>query len=187
MVAVCPTNCFNVISVSLDLIDINDHTPTFIDLHSSSHSTLTSTVLTLPESSVPGSQFSIPAALDPDSPALGVQRYDLFPVEYRSTFALLRRRGPASSSSTSLLQLVLTGQLDRETVGEYQLTVVAVDGGEPALSSTCSLLVVISDVNDNEPTFHEYHYAIDVFEDITPGYYIGHSSLHVFKDVTPQC
>ena len=44
-------------------------------------------------------------------------------------------------------------ELDRETVETYNLTVTVQDGGSPSLSSSTSITISISDVNDNSPVF----------------------------------
>ncbi|XP_073677298.1 protocadherin-20 [Garra rufa] len=44
-----------------------------------------------------------------------------------------------------------TGEVDREKQDRYDLLVVAVDGGSPALSTTVKMTVFIEDVNDNQP------------------------------------
>ncbi|KAM3864775.1 protocadherin-23 [Diretmus argenteus] len=55
-------------------------------------------------------------------------------------------------------------KLDRETVAEVRFLVVAVDGGEPALSSTATVTVVVEDVNDNEPVFQQQLYNVSIPE-----------------------
>ena len=45
-----------------------------------------------------------------------------------------------------------TKQLDREIVTNYTLEVQAVDCGTIPKSSTTTLMVIVTDVNDNEPT-----------------------------------
>lgn len=42
-------------------------------------------------------------------------------------------------------------ELDRETLDTYQLRVVAHDKGNPRLSSTATVLLTVSDINDNAP------------------------------------
>lgn len=42
-------------------------------------------------------------------------------------------------------------RLDREEVSEYNLTVIASDGGKPERSSSAVIVVLISDINDNAP------------------------------------
>ncbi|KAI2657244.1 Protocadherin-20 [Labeo rohita] len=44
-----------------------------------------------------------------------------------------------------------TGEVDREKQDRYDLLVVAVDGGSPALSTTVKMTIFIEDVNDNQP------------------------------------
>lgn len=58
--------------------------------------------------------------------------------------------------------------LDRETQMEVWFLVVAVDGGEPALSSTATVTVLVEDINDNEPVFQQqlYHVSIPEHSDI---------------------
>lgn len=54
--------------------------------------------------------------------------------------------------------------LDRETQMEVWFLVVAVDGGEPALSSTATVTVLVEDVNDNEPVFQQQLYNVSIPE-----------------------
>ncbi|XP_074485681.1 protocadherin-23 [Sebastes fasciatus] len=75
------------------------------------------------------------------------------------------------SSQDSLLSidpesgLVTTAAaLDRETQMEVWFLVVAADGGEPALSSTATVTVLVEDVNDNEPVFQQQLYNVSIPE-----------------------
>uniref|UniRef100_A0A8C5DX71 Cadherin domain-containing protein n=1 Tax=Gouania willdenowi TaxID=441366 RepID=A0A8C5DX71_GOUWI len=54
--------------------------------------------------------------------------------------------------------------LDWETQAEVRFLVVATDGGEPALSSTATVTVLVQDVNDNEPVFHQQLYNVAIQE-----------------------
>ncbi|KAF7659578.1 hypothetical protein LDENG_00296480 [Lucifuga dentata] len=54
--------------------------------------------------------------------------------------------------------------LDREREMEMWFLVVAVDGGEPALSSTATVTVMVEDVNDNEPVFQQQLYNVSIPE-----------------------
>ncbi|XP_014867687.1 PREDICTED: protocadherin alpha-8-like, partial [Poecilia mexicana] len=51
--------------------------------------------------------------------------------------------------------LVVNEPLNRETHAEYNITIVANDGGSPSLSSTNTVNIQVSDVNDNPPRFSE--------------------------------
>ncbi|KAM3623277.1 uncharacterized protein V6R79_009482 [Siganus canaliculatus] len=54
--------------------------------------------------------------------------------------------------------------LDRETQMEISFLVVAADGGEPRLSSTATVTVLVEDVNDNEPVFEQQLYNVSIPE-----------------------
>ncbi|XP_069545867.1 protocadherin-23 [Brachyistius frenatus] len=54
--------------------------------------------------------------------------------------------------------------LDRETQMEVWFLVVAADGGEPALSSTATVTLLVEDVNDNEPVFQQQLYNVSIAE-----------------------
>lgn len=55
----------------------------------------------------------------------------------------------------------LNKPVDREEVAMYNLTVQASDHGIPRLSTLCTLLVLLQDVNDNPPEFtSKYYFAV---------------------------
>ncbi|KAK1137106.1 hypothetical protein K0M31_001633 [Melipona bicolor] len=51
----------------------------------------------------------------------------------------------------------VTGVLDRESLATHRLVVMARDNGSPRLSTTVEVEVNVLDVNDNPPTFYNYH------------------------------
>ncbi len=56
--------------------------------------------------------------------------------------------------SGNVTTILVTGELDRETVASYQLTVVARDNGSPLqLTNSTTVTITINDVNDNAPMF----------------------------------
>lgn len=55
-------------------------------------------------------------------------------------------------------------ELDRERQMEMWFLVVATDGGEPALSTTATVTVLVEDVNDNEPVFQQQLYNVSIPE-----------------------
>lgn len=60
-------------------------------------------------------------------------------------------------------QIITSALLDRETKENYTLIVVANDGGVPkALSSSATVLVALSDVNDNPPKFQHHPYVTHI-------------------------
>jgi len=50
-------------------------------------------------------------------------------------------------------QLLTSRTLDRESVSDYTVVLVCHDLGRPSLSTTVLVDVVVTDVNDNAPTF----------------------------------
>ncbi|NWS05945.1 PCDG7 protein, partial [Motacilla alba] len=52
-------------------------------------------------------------------------------------------------SQGNYYSVVTAGELDREQVSEYNVTVRAADGGRPALQSSAVLALRVLDVNDN--------------------------------------
>eukprot|EP00063_Salmo_salar_P080507 XP_014055342.1 PREDICTED: protocadherin gamma-A4-like [Salmo salar] len=59
--------------------------------------------------------------------------------------------------------------LDRESVSEYNITVVATDAGSPPLSSKRTFHLKVSDVNDNAPVFPHGVYNSYIAENNSPG------------------
>lgn len=65
--------------------------------------------------------------------------------------------------------IVTSAFLDRETISSYNLTVNAVDGGSPPLSSRMTFKVDVADVNDNPPRFEQTSYTVYITENNAPG------------------
>jgi len=150
-VAITPQDFFLILSVQVNIVDLNDYIPTF---------PVNSTTLSILESVVSGSTFPLPFAVDLNSPEYGIQRYDLTPAS-NSQFSL-------RWTSTSL-QLVVVVALDRETVSGYSLVVTAVSGGSSPLSGNMSVEVTVLDVNDNSPVFDHVIYSVQVSENTAVG------------------
>ncbi|OWR45133.1 cadherin [Danaus plexippus plexippus] len=62
-----------------------------------------------------------------------------------------------------------SSHLDREVQSKYQLQVTATDGGSPSRSASASVVVVVQDVNDNDPVFTPPQYEVELAEDEPPG------------------
>ena len=65
-------------------------------------------------------------------------------------------------------ELSLTMSLDRETTNTYTLTFVVSDGGDPSLSATGIVTVIVTDVNDNPPVFGKDNYSANIPENQGP-------------------
>ncbi|KAK3521181.1 hypothetical protein QTP70_000493 [Hemibagrus guttatus] len=62
-----------------------------------------------------------------------------------------------------------SGMLDRELEEEYNITIIATDGGSAPLSSSTTIHLTVSDVNDNPPLFEQQSYTAYVMENNKPG------------------
>ena len=83
------------------------------------------------------------------------------------TYRLLTESGhftvhPATGEVLSL------GGFDREEVEEYDVIVLATDGGEPPLNSSTVVTVSILDENDNAPLFSQSEYSVSLAENQPP-------------------
>ncbi|XP_056899776.1 protocadherin gamma-A2-like [Takifugu flavidus] len=72
-------------------------------------------------------------------------------------------------STNNFYRLVTDSELDRERESEYNITVSCSDEGVPSLSSSVTLTLQISDVNDNPPVFERSSYEAYIVENNTPG------------------
>nr|XP_024659935.1 protocadherin-1 isoform X2 [Maylandia zebra] len=79
---------------------------------------------------------------------------------------------PASESANDRKRkyfLQTTTLLDYERIKDYRIEIVAVDSGNPALSSTNALKVQVTDINDNAPNFSPSTVEVDFAEGNQPG------------------
>ncbi|XP_059189827.1 protocadherin Fat 4 [Centropristis striata] len=129
--------------VEVQVNDVNDNSPVF---------TSSSVTKSVPEDAEVGSNVTAVAATDKDSSFNKEIRYSL-------------RGGEGRFSVHPLSGMVsVAAELDRETMAEYNLLVVAEDQGRPVRSATASLLVLVSDINDNVPAFSQTEYPVEVSE-----------------------
>ncbi|XP_061786277.1 protocadherin alpha-3-like [Nerophis lumbriciformis] len=133
-------------SVNIILVDINDNTPE-IEVTSFSSS--------IPEDSRPGTTVALISVNDLDS---GLNGKVICSIGEDVPFAL------SPSLQDKMYSLVTKSPLDREKISKYDISVVAKDAGQPALSSEKTISVFISDVNDNSPEFSSSPYTFYVTE-----------------------
>ncbi|XP_057177618.1 protocadherin gamma-A5-like isoform X45 [Triplophysa rosa] len=134
----------------IDVLDINDNKP-LINLLSMSNS--------VSEDSMPGTVVAMIKVDDADS---GVNGQVQCSINENIPFSL-------TSASSNFISLRIEQQLDRERDAEYNVSITCSDQGAPALHSSTSLTLQISDVNDNGPTFEKSNYEACVIENNTPG------------------
>ncbi|XP_059202445.1 protocadherin gamma-A2-like [Centropristis striata] len=73
------------------------------------------------------------------------------------------------STTNNFFTVITDSDLDRERSSEYNITVTCSDEGVPSLSSSVTLTLQISDVNDNAPVFERSSYEAYIVENNTPG------------------
>ncbi|XP_014892500.1 protocadherin gamma-A2-like isoform X7 [Poecilia latipinna] len=73
------------------------------------------------------------------------------------------------ATSKKFYSLVTDSELDREIASNYNITLTCSDKGVPSLSSSVTLTLEISDVNDNTPVFERSSYEAYIIENNTPG------------------
>ena len=69
--------------------------------------------------------------------------------------------------------LYLKGELDRETIDQYRLTIEVTDNGTPSKSARTRALVRVLDVNDHSPVFSQETYEFAVTENMPAGTPVG--------------
>uniref|UniRef100_A0A673ZHC4 Protocadherin gamma-C5-like n=1 Tax=Salmo trutta TaxID=8032 RepID=A0A673ZHC4_SALTR len=136
--------------VLIDITDINDNAPVILI------KTLTSTI---PENVLPGTEVGIINVQDKDS---GGNRQARCTIQQNVPFKL-------NPSIKNYYSLVTTSELDREIISDYNITITATDEGSPPLSSSKTIHLSVSDVNDNPPVFEEQSYSSYVTENNKPG------------------
>ncbi|XP_038867635.1 protocadherin gamma-A11-like [Salvelinus namaycush] len=134
----------------IEITDINDNVPVIY---------LQSLTSPIPENASPGTEVGIINVHDRDSEN---NRQVRCSIQQNVPFKLV-------PSIKNYYSLVTTGELDRELVSDYNITITATDEGSPPLSSSKSVQLSVADVNDNPPVFEEQSYKAHVTENNKPG------------------
>ncbi|XP_048076994.1 protocadherin gamma-B5 isoform X18 [Ursus arctos] len=147
-------NPLNFYHVSVDIEDINDHTPKF---------TQTSFDLQISESTVPGTRFILETAEDAD---IGLNALQIYKLSLSPIFSLINKE---KQDGSKYPELALEKRLDREQQSYHHLILTALDGGDPPLSGTTELRIQVTDANDNAPVFSQDVYRVSLRENVPPG------------------
>ncbi|XP_067455367.1 protocadherin gamma-A11-like isoform X37 [Thunnus thynnus] len=134
----------------IEVTDINDNAPV---IH------LKSLTNPIPENVSPGTEVGIINVQDRDSEN---NRQVRCSIQQNVPFKLV-------PSIKNYYSLVTTGQLDRELVSDYNITITASDEGSPPLSSSKTVQLSVADINDNPPVFEEQSYSAYATENNKPG------------------
>ncbi|XP_017559227.2 protocadherin alpha-3-like [Pygocentrus nattereri] len=122
--------------ILVEILDVNDNYPEI---------SVTSLVNVIKEDSPDGTMVGLLTVKDKDANkngAAGLKLEGSVPFTLQNTYK-------------NRYSLTVKGTLDRETVAQYNITIIASDEGSPPLSSSSVLTVQVSDVNDNPPRFQE--------------------------------
>ncbi|XP_029368101.1 protocadherin-19 isoform X4 [Echeneis naucrates] len=143
-----PAHC----KVTVNVMDTNDNPPVISLL------SLNTEMVEVSENAQRGYVIALVRVSDKDSGANGK-------VQCRLQGNVPFRLQEYESFSTILVD----GRLDREQKDTYNLTIQAEDSGVPPLRATKSLVVKVTDENDNPPHFLKPHYQEMVMENNLPG------------------
>lgn len=139
--------------LKVTILDENDEKPQFSQPHIN---------VSLSENTQPHTLVAMLTAADHDQGTNGSVTYSLHSSvqqSYPNMFALDSLTG----------QLTIKNKLDRETISEYEIQVIAKDQGIPQQSSTATVFLRVEDVNDNNPEFYPKKYFVALADDAAIG------------------
>ncbi|KAM4653660.1 protocadherin Fat 2 [Amazona ochrocephala] len=140
----------DVTMVVINITDINDHAPEFIQ---------DPYFADIREDAAVGEIILTVSADDLDGAMNNQITYSIVEGNPRGHFAIQPKSG----------QISIAKHLDREEIPSYSLTVRAMDNGHPAQFSDVAVRVHVSDVNDNPPRFFQLNYSVVVQENAPVG------------------
>ena len=129
--------------VNIKVTDVNDNAPHFSD----------HPVEQISELESPDTELFTVEASDYDSGTNAEITYAITGGNSEDAFQI---------ETSGVVTLIKT--LDRERTPRYNLVIRATDGGDPAKQNETTILVEITDVNDNSPIFSQSNYSISVYE-----------------------
>ncbi|XP_012860124.3 LOW QUALITY PROTEIN: protocadherin beta-11-like [Echinops telfairi] len=147
-------NPLQFIRIELQVKDINDHSPVFLEKEM---------LLEIPENSPVGSVFLLESAKDLD---VGVNTLKNYTISPNSHFHVKIRVNP---DDRKYPELVLEKALDFEAQPELSFVLTALDGGSPPRSGTALVRIVVVDINDNSPEFEQTFYEVKIPENSVLG------------------
>nr|XP_061793122.1 protocadherin beta-16-like [Nerophis lumbriciformis] len=136
--------------VEIEVLDVNDNVPVI---------NVMSFTSPVSEDSQAGTTIGIINVKDLDSNENGNVKCA---IEGRVPFRI-------KTNVRNYFALMTDAVLDRETVSEYNFTLVASDAGSPPLSTKKTFNLKVADVNDNAPVFPVSFYRANVEENNSPG------------------
>ncbi|XP_077330322.1 protocadherin gamma-C5-like isoform X15 [Lithobates pipiens] len=135
--------------VQVEIEDVNDNAPEM---------SFSSLMNEIPENIPLGTTIGIINVEDRDSGKNGEIQLDMSPnLPFRI------------SAVKNYYSLVTDGNMDREKIAQYIIELTASDLGSPVLSAKMTVILRVSDVNDNAPTFIQSTYNAFIKENSDPG------------------
>ncbi|XP_068133848.1 protocadherin gamma-B5-like isoform X30 [Hyperolius riggenbachi] len=150
-------NPLHLYMVKVEIQDVNDNAPRFSkDVFD----------IVISESALPGVRLALGHAEDSDIGTNSVYKYA---IDKNKFFSLGEK---VASDGLKYPELKLEESLDREKQSFYELTLMAMDGGDPSKTGTAIINVKVHDVNDNFPSFDKDSYEIKLQENTPKGFVI---------------
>ncbi|XP_038055902.1 protocadherin Fat 4-like [Patiria miniata] len=147
--------------LSVYVIDENDHDPQI----SFSYIPASESFATVSEGVATGSIVALVTVTDEDLAENGEVDLQIISGNEMDHFMLdtLPLLFP-TEVQTKVYKILVVGEIDRENIAEYNLTLVAWDNGSPRRRSTGNLLIHVVDTNDHSPEFQEFEYHANLSE-----------------------
>ncbi|XP_017559237.2 protocadherin alpha-8-like [Pygocentrus nattereri] len=143
--------------VEVEITDVNDHSPSFTEKDQ---------LFEIPESTLPGEDFQLQSAQDPDFGTNSVRFYKLSQSEHFE----LELRDNGVERKIPFLKLRIS--LDREQQNRHHLILTAIDGGRPPKSGSMDINITVLDDNDNRPKFTHEVYSVEIQENSPVGFFV---------------
>ncbi|KAM6924214.1 protocadherin Fat 2 [Xenentodon cancila] len=144
-----PRHLYSIATVTVDVVSLDDYQPVFLSSEYTAQ---------LPESLAVGSEVLSVSALTRDGGGPDPIAYRIISGNKDGRFLL--------DSQTGLLTLM--APLDFEVSQEYYLSVEG-SRGKSSLTDITTVIINVTDVNDNAPVFRQGDYSAEISEDLTPG------------------
>ena len=152
-----PETSFNLATLEIDVLDVNDNSPIFSP-------NIYSPILF--ENSTRGTEVALLTATDLDAEGTDNSRISYaFPADfpYVGTFTVDSLSG----------QITLSGEIDYETNPVYEFSVYAIDAGPSQRTGTATVRLSVVNINDNSPVFVMPLFELSVQESAHGGSVVG--------------
>ncbi|XP_041799455.1 protocadherin Fat 2 isoform X2 [Chelmon rostratus] len=144
-----PRHLYSVATVTVDVVSLDDYQPVFLSSEYTAQ---------VPESLAVGSEVVSVSALTRDGGGPDPVSYRIMTGNEDGRFLLDSQTG----------RLTLIAPLDFEVSREYYLSVEG-SRGKSSLSDITTVIINVTDVNDNTPVFGRGDYTAEISENLTPG------------------